>query len=93
MIAVAGLRHAGTKVGFSDIGPEVAIAAPGGNCVNTRRQPACIPILTALNTGTTTPVAGGGTYSDGFDTSAGHQLLRADGRGHRRLDTVGATPT
>ena len=35
VIAVAGLRHAGTKVGFSSLGPEVAISAPGGNCVNT----------------------------------------------------------
>ena len=34
IIAVAGLRHVGTKVGFSDLGAEVAMSAPGGNCVN-----------------------------------------------------------
>jgi serine protease len=63
VIAVAGLRHAGTKVGFSDIGPEVTIAAPGGNCVNT--SGACLyPILTTSNTGTTGP--GSATYSDGM---------------------------
>lgn len=63
VIAVAGLRHAGTKVGFSDIGPEVTIAAPGGNCVNTTG--ACLyPILTTSNTGTTGP--GSATYSDGM---------------------------
>ncbi|HZT55794.1 MAG TPA: S8 family serine peptidase, partial [Burkholderiaceae bacterium] len=28
VIAVAGLRHAGTKVGYSDLGPEIALAAP-----------------------------------------------------------------
>jgi serine protease len=28
VLAVAGLRHAGTKVGFSDLGPQIAIAAP-----------------------------------------------------------------
>ena len=33
-IAVGGLRHVGTKVGFSDLGPQIAISAPGGNCVN-----------------------------------------------------------
>jgi serine protease len=63
VIAVAGLRHAGTKVGFSDIGPEVTISAPGGNCVNT--SGACLyPILTTTNTGATTP--GSATYSDGM---------------------------
>ncbi len=68
VIAVAGLRHAGTKVGFSDIGPEVTIAAPGGNCVNTASGSPCLyPILTTINSGTTTPVANGGTYSDGLN--------------------------
>ncbi len=67
LIAVAALRHAGTKVGFSNIGPLVTVAAPGGNCVNTDASAACLyPILTAANTGTTTPVAGGGTYTTAF---------------------------
>src|SRR5438067_10104649 len=30
--AVAGLRHAGTKVGYSSLGPEVALSSPAGNC-------------------------------------------------------------
>jgi len=68
VIAVAGLRHAGTKVGFSDIGPEVTIAAPGGNCVNTASGTPCLyPIVTTINSGTTAPVANGGTYSDGLN--------------------------
>ena len=68
VIAVAALRHAGTKVGFSNLGPEVMISAPGGNCVNTRQDSACVyPIVTALNSGTTTPVANGGIYSDGVN--------------------------
>ena len=68
VIAVAGLRHAGTKVGFSDIGPQVTIAAPGGNCVNTGTGSPCLyPILTTINSGTTTPVTNGGTYSDGVN--------------------------
>src|SRR5262249_6377226 len=51
---IAGLRHAGTKVGFSSLGPEVALAAPAGNCVNT--SGACLfSIDTTLNNGTTTP--------------------------------------
>ena len=68
VIAVAGLRHAGTKVGFSDIGPEVTIAAPGGNCVNTASGTPCLyPIVTTINSGTTVPVPNGGTYSDGLN--------------------------
>jgi len=68
VIAVAGLRHAGDKVGYSDIGPEVTIAAPAGNCVNTASGSPCLyPILTTLNSGTTTPVTGGGTYSDALN--------------------------
>lgn len=67
VIAVAALRHAGTKVGFSDIGPEVTLAAPGGNCINTGSSDPCLyPIITARNSGTTTPVLDGGTYSDGL---------------------------
>ena len=53
-IAVAGLRHAGTKNGFSSLGPEVSIAAPAGNCVNLGGE--CLyPLLSTSNTGTTTP--------------------------------------
>lgn len=68
VITVAGVRHVGTKVGFSSIGAEVAIAAPGGNCVNTTG--ACLyPILTTTNSGTTT--AGTHTYSSSANYSVG----------------------
>ena len=67
VIAVAGIRHAGTKVGYSDLGPQVAIAAPAGNCVNS--SGACLfPLLTTSNSGTTTPVSdanGGSIYTSG----------------------------
>ncbi|MEI8267369.1 MAG: S8 family peptidase [Betaproteobacteria bacterium] len=72
VIAVAGLRHAGTKVGFSDLGPEIAIAAPGGNCVNIQAgQPCLYPMLTTSNSGLTAPVAGGSIYTDSFNISVG----------------------
>ncbi len=54
VLAVAGLRHVGTKVGFSSFGPEVGISAPAGNCPS-------IPLLceyaliTATNAGPTIP--------------------------------------
>jgi serine protease len=67
-IGVGGLRHVGTKVGFSDIGPEVAISAPAGNCVNS--SGACLfPILSATNSGTTVPQTN--TYSDSDNISVG----------------------
>lgn len=70
VIAVTGLRHVGTKVGFADVGTQVAIAAPGGNCVN--EFGACLyPILTTTNSGTTTPVVASSAYSDGNNISVG----------------------
>ncbi len=64
VIGVAAVRHVGTKVGFSDVGSQLSIAAPGGNCVN--EVGACLyPILTTLDTGTQSPV--GPTYSDGLN--------------------------
>lgn len=69
-IGVAGLRHAGSKVGFSDIGPELSIAAPGGNCVNVGANEQCLyPILTTTNAGARNP--GTNTYSDGVNPSVG----------------------
>jgi len=70
VIAVGGLRHAGTKVGYSDAGPEIALSAPAGNCVN-QTGPCLYPIITALNAGATTPVAGSSAYSDSTNWSAG----------------------
>jgi len=72
VIAVAAVRHIGTKVGFSDIGPQIAISAPGGNCINDTG--ACLyPIVAASNSGTTTPVSGppGAIYTDSFNYSLG----------------------
>ena len=72
VIGVAGVRHAGSKVGFSDLGPEIAIAAPGGNCVNIEPgQPCLYPILTTSNSGLRGPAAGGSKYTDSFDISVG----------------------
>jgi len=63
VIAVAGARHTGTKVGYSDLGPEVAISAPAGNCVNSSGT--CLyPLLTSSNSGTFNgPVSS--IYTDG----------------------------
>ena len=68
VLAVAAIRSAGTKVGFSNIGTAVAISAPGGNCINTTG--ACLrPLLTTTNTGTTVPATN--TYSDNANPSLG----------------------
>lgn len=70
VIAVAGLRHAGTKVGYSDLGPDVSIAAPAGNCVNTSSSQPCIyPIMSLTNRGTTSPTTS--AYTDSFDAGIG----------------------
>lgn len=63
VIAVTGLRHVGSKVGFSSVGPEVAIAAPGGNCVNLS-GPCLYPMLSSTNSGTQAPVPNDAAYTD-----------------------------
>ena len=68
VIGVAGLRHLGTKVGYSDLGPEIAISAPAGNCVNVGGV--CLyPLLTTTNSGTTTPVSADESYTDDGDNA------------------------
>ncbi|HKU12753.1 MAG TPA: S8 family peptidase [Steroidobacteraceae bacterium] len=65
VFSVTGIRHAGTKVGFSNLGPGAGIGAPGGNCVNlsiTPTTPCLFPITAAVNTGATTP--GASSYTD-----------------------------
>jgi len=71
VISVAALRHVGTKVGFSSLGPEVTIAAPGGNCINTGAgQPCVYPMISTTNSGTTSPVAADDAYT-GSKSSVG----------------------
>ena len=68
IIAVAGLRNVGTKVGYSSFGPEVGISAPAGNCVNT--VGACLKSIdTTTNLGTTVP--GQNTYTNETNSNLG----------------------
>ncbi len=53
--SVLALRHAGSKVGFSSLGPEVTIGAPGGNCVNVNGGPCLFSLDTTSNSGSTSP--------------------------------------
>jgi serine protease len=54
LIAVAGLRNVGTKVGYSSFGAEVGVSAPAGNCIQTSGD--CLrSIDTTTNAGTTVP--------------------------------------
>lgn len=66
--AIGGLRHTGTKVGYSSLGPQVALSAPAGNCVNT--SGACLySIITTTNAGATTPTTHG--YTDQLNYNVG----------------------
>jgi len=70
VLAVAGLRNVGTKVGYSSLGPEVGIGAPAGNCVNTAAGSPCLrSIDTTVNEGLTSPGANG--YTDQSNTNLG----------------------
>ena len=68
VLAVAGVRHVGTKVGYSSFGPEVSISAPAGNCVNAS-GPCLFSIDTTTNLGTTSPKANG--YTDQYKSNVG----------------------
>jgi serine protease len=54
VLAVAGLRNVGTKVGYSSFGAEVSVSAPAGNCVNLG-GPCLRSIDTTANSGLTVP--------------------------------------
>ncbi|MEF7615077.1 S8 family peptidase [Aquincola sp. MAHUQ-54] len=68
VITVGAVRHMGTKVGFANVGPQVTVSAPGGNCVNLADGTPCLyPIMSTFNEGTTTPVLGSASYTDGLE--------------------------
>ena len=70
VIGVTALRHVGTKVGFSDLGPQISIAAPGGNCINIRAGSPCLyPILAATDVGSQGPA--GSDWTDSFNITVG----------------------
>jgi len=70
VMAVVGVRHVGSKVGFSSLGSLATIAAPAGNCVNVTPGSACLFSLdTTTNAGTTTPAAN--TYTDQIHSNVG----------------------
>jgi serine protease len=76
VLSVAGLREAGTKVGYSSLSSSAAavtIAAPAGNCVNVAANssgallnPCEYSIETTSDAGTTTPAAIPGFYTYAF---------------------------
>ncbi len=73
VIAVVGVRHAGTKVGYSSLGSQATIAAPSGNCVNDY-GPCLFPLDTTINLGTTEPIAynpDSRQFSDQYDANLG----------------------
>ncbi len=91
VMAVAGLRNVGTKVGYSSFGAQVSVSAPAGNCINTTGD--CLRSMdSTTNTGTTTPVStvdGGATYTNETNPNLRYELRDARGVGHRRAHAVG----
>ena len=70
VLGVAGIRHTGTKVGYSSYGPEVGISAPAGNCVNTGAGEPCLyPFITPINFGLNGPLGNG--YTGVYDVTIG----------------------
>lgn len=61
VLGVGGIRHVGTKIGFSNLGPGTDISAPGGNCVNnppfSDASPCVYAMQVAIDIGPTVPVS------------------------------------
>jgi serine protease len=68
LIAVAGLRNVGTKVGYSSFGPEVGISAPAGNCVETSGD--CLRSIDST-TNLSTTVPGTDSYTNEVNDNLG----------------------
>lgn len=65
VLGVAGVRHAGTKVGYSALGARASIAAPAGNCVNLNPgEPCLFQLDTTTNDGLQGP--GNNIYTDQY---------------------------
>ena len=56
-------------MGFSSLGPEIALSAPGGNCVNVNGGPCLFSIDTTSNDGLTAPASS--TYTDQTNANVG----------------------
>ncbi len=65
VIGVVGVRNAGTKVGFSSLGTEATIAAPGGNCGTG--VSCAFSLDTTVNLGTEAPTFNGYTDQTNFN--------------------------
>jgi serine protease len=69
VVGVAGVRHLGTKVGYSSLGPEAALAAPAGNCPPSGVAPCLFSIDATVNLGATGP--GQNSYTDQVNYNVG----------------------
>ncbi len=91
VVAVAGLRHAGTKVGFAVLDPKSTVGAPGGNCVTRDRRALLVLDRHDHNDGTTT--AGNYTYTDQIQHQRRNEFLCADRIRHLGLDGICEQPS
>ncbi len=72
VMAVAGLRNVGTKVGYSSFGAQVSVSAPAGNCLTAANGDCLRSIDTTTNLGTTVPLGGSNnTYTNETNPNLG----------------------
>ncbi len=64
---VAGIRQSGSKVGYSSLGPTIAVSAPAGNCDSDPGLPCFYSIITTTNTGTTIPASNTYTSQESYN--------------------------
>ncbi|MBM0105326.1 S8 family peptidase [Steroidobacter sp. S1-65] len=69
VLGVSGVRHAGTKVGYSNLGTGADIAAPAGNCINegppfSNDAPCVYHVQVPINSSTRGPDPAGNGHTD-----------------------------
>jgi serine protease len=69
VMAVAGVRNVGTKVGYSSFGAQVSVSAPAGNCVASSGADCLRSIDTTTNLGATAP--GENSYTNEINSNLG----------------------
>ena len=96
---VAGLRQAGTKVGYSSLGPEIALAAPAGNCgdafaITTPPSPCVYSMTTTTNLAAMAPLTPDANDYTGLyscDSTTGSSANCSIAAGEYRTSNIGTS--
>ncbi len=91
---IAAIRQEGDKVGFSNLGPQLTVGAPGGNCVNTGTTEPCLyPVTSTTNLSVSTPDPNAYDYTGAYscDSTTGSYAGCTIGANQYRTPNLGTS--